>query len=81
MSATPSSPQPSALATSYWRPELVESIQASGLDGHFGEFGGAYVPEVLVPAVQELAAAYLSVRSDPEFWKELDELESKLGPG
>ncbi|HZT06636.1 MAG TPA: tryptophan synthase subunit beta [Chloroflexota bacterium] len=59
---------------SYWRPSLVESIESTGLDGHFGEFGGAYVPEVLIPAAQELARAYLEVRGDPEFWMQLDQL-------
>ena len=58
----------------FWRPQLVESIQSLGLDGHFGEFGGAFVPETLVPAVAELARTYLELRDDLEFWRELDEL-------
>src|SRR5438874_7476505 len=68
-------PKPSALSTSFWRPELNETIQSFGLDGHFGAFGGAFVPEVLVPAVDALAAAYLAVRDDPDFWRELDQIE------
>ena len=58
----------------FWRPDLNETIQSAGLDGHYGEFGGAYVPEVLVPAVEQLTAAYLAARQDHEFWREIDEL-------
>jgi tryptophan synthase beta chain len=35
--------------------------------GYFGEFGGRFVPETLVAPVEELEAAYLAARSDPEF--------------
>jgi len=38
--------------------------------GRFGEFGGCYVPETLVRAVQELNEAYVSIRTDPTFWRE-----------
>ncbi|MGI0009885.1 MAG: tryptophan synthase subunit beta [Nitrosopumilaceae archaeon] len=41
-------------------------------DGKFGEFGGKYIPETLVPAVQELEEAYLKFKNDKEFKKELD---------
>jgi len=40
--------------------------------GYFGPFGGRYVPETLMPALEELASAYLDVRQDPSFWQELD---------
>ncbi len=39
--------------------------------GHFGPFGGVYVPETLMTALQELEAAYLQVRDDPAFQAEL----------
>jgi len=39
--------------------------------GRFGRFGGRYVPETLVPAVEELAAAWDVLRADESFWKEL----------
>ncbi|MEP7003417.1 MAG: tryptophan synthase subunit beta [Chloroflexota bacterium] len=39
--------------------------------GRFGEFGGQYIPETLMPAVAELEAAYLAARSDPAFGREL----------
>jgi tryptophan synthase beta chain len=40
--------------------------------GHFGEFGGRFVPETLVPPLEELTEAYLSVREDPQFKEELE---------
>ena len=42
--------------------------------GRFGRFGGRYVPETLVPALEELDAAYRVARSDPSFRAELDAL-------
>ena len=44
------------------------------LTARFGEFGGQYVPEILIPALHELEAAYASARIDPLFQKELDDL-------
>ncbi|BGP33557.1 bifunctional tryptophan synthase trp1 [Rhodotorula toruloides] len=35
----------------------------------FGDFGGAYVPEALYDALEELTTAYADARADPEFWK------------
>lgn len=40
--------------------------------GYFGEFGGRFVPEVLVPALEELAGAYGRFREDPGFRGKLD---------
>ena len=42
--------------------------------GAFGEFGGMYVPELLVPALEQLERAYEQAKSDPEFRTELDSL-------
>ena len=42
--------------------------------GRFGPYGGRYVPETLVPALDELATAYKAARADPAFQKELDRL-------
>jgi tryptophan synthase beta chain len=39
--------------------------------GRYGEFGGQYLPETLMPAVAELEAAWLDARADPEFRREL----------
>jgi len=42
--------------------------------GHFGPYGGRYVPEVLMAPIEELEAAYLAARSDPSFQSELADL-------
>jgi tryptophan synthase beta chain len=39
--------------------------------GRYGEFGGQYLPETLMPAVAELEAAWLDARGDAEFQREL----------
>ena len=44
------------------------------MDGRFGRFGGAYVPEILVPAITELEVAFLAARDDPAFQAELTDL-------
>lgn len=41
-------------------------------NGHFGIFGGRYVPETLMPALLELEKAYEEIRFDETFWKEVD---------
>ncbi len=42
--------------------------------GRFGEFGGSFVPETLMPCLEELSAAYKEARKDPSFQAELDRL-------
>ena len=42
--------------------------------GRFGPYGGRYVPETLVAALDDLTALYDSVRTEPAFWAELDGL-------
>ncbi|MGH9272199.1 MAG: tryptophan synthase subunit beta, partial [Ilumatobacteraceae bacterium] len=42
--------------------------------GRFGEFGGRFVPETLVPACQELEVAFRDAWGDPSFRAELDGL-------
>ena len=42
--------------------------------GHFGEFGGRYVPEMLMGALDELAEAYEKWKNDEQFQKELNDL-------
>jgi tryptophan synthase beta chain len=44
------------------------------LNGRFGTFGGCYVPEILVPALEQLEAAFLDSQSDPAFASELNQL-------
>jgi tryptophan synthase beta chain len=46
------------------------------VDGRFGEFGGMYVPETLVPACQELDVAFREAWADPSFRAELDDLQA-----
>lgn len=41
-------------------------------DGKFGEFGGKYIPETLVPAIAELEENYLKFKDNKDFKKELD---------
>lgn len=42
--------------------------------GYFGRFGGQFAPETLMPAINELTAAYEEVKNDPSFQAEIDEL-------
>ncbi|GBF04288.1 tryptophan synthase subunit beta [Deinococcus aerius] len=42
--------------------------------GRYGRFGGRYVPETLIPALDELERAYHAAKADPEFLNELDRL-------
>jgi tryptophan synthase beta chain len=44
------------------------------LSGRFGRFGGCYVPEILVPALEQLEAAFLDAQDDPAFATELNDL-------
>jgi len=39
--------------------------------GYYGEFGGRFVPETIIPALDELEAAYQEAMNDPEFQKQL----------
>ncbi|MFN5870378.1 MAG: tryptophan synthase subunit beta [Akkermansiaceae bacterium] len=42
--------------------------------GHFGQFGGMFVPETLMTPLQDLAKAYEDAKADPAFQVELDDL-------
>src|SRR5215469_14020022 len=42
--------------------------------GWFGDYGGRFVPETLVPALDELEAAYSDAQRDPAFAEEMDRL-------
>jgi len=44
------------------------------LNGRFGRFGGCFVPEILVPALEQLEAAFLDAQDDPAFASELNGL-------
>ncbi|HEV2944128.1 MAG TPA: tryptophan synthase subunit beta [Solirubrobacteraceae bacterium] len=54
-------------------------MSAVGIESHppehrFGEYGGQFVPETLMPALAELEQAWLQAREDPEYREELDGL-------
>ena len=44
------------------------------VNGRFGEYGGQYIPETLMNAVQELEEAYNKYKNDPEFKREFKDL-------
>lgn len=53
--------------------KVLQSIESNIL-GHFGPYGGRFVPEALIAALDELSAAHISAQSDPSFQAELLEL-------
>jgi len=67
------------------RTEVVTATASSGIatrsghepdeGGHFGRFGGRFVPEALIAALDELTAFYEKARVDPDFLAELDRLQ------
>ena len=46
--------------------------------GHFGAFGGRFVPETLIPALDELSAEYARAQADPAFAEERERLLARL---
>jgi tryptophan synthase beta chain len=42
--------------------------------GYFGDYGGRFVPETLIPALDELAVAYSELKDDAAFWAEFESL-------
>jgi len=60
------------------RPTLADpgllTADAHGRWGTERQFGGRYVPETLMAALEQLEAAYTAIRDDPVFWSELREL-------
>ena len=54
---------------------MVES-SAYGVDerGYYGQFGGAYIPEMLYPNIEELRENYLNIMAQPDFQAEFDQL-------
>jgi tryptophan synthase beta chain len=49
-------------------------MERTELVGHFGPYGGRFVPEALIAALDELEAAHYSASKDPEFTRELNHL-------
>src|SRR5262249_13352014 len=54
--------------------ETNESYQQPDARGHFGPYGGQFVPETLMHPLEELNSAYQAATGDPEFIRELDHL-------
>jgi tryptophan synthase beta chain len=53
--------------------------EAKAAAGRFGQFGGQYVPETLMPALEELEAALAEARADSAFAEELEALNRDYG--
>ena len=51
--------------------EAIDRFSLPDTRGHFGPYGGMYVPETLMGPLYDLADAYLEIRSDPDFQNEL----------
>jgi len=52
----------------------AQALSVPDARGRFGRYGGRYVPEVLIPALEELSAAWDELCDDPSFRRELDGL-------
>ena len=84
-SGAPAEPSPTPRASKGLTTGSQESVtsleQVMGVpspSGRFGEFGGRFVPEILVPACQELEAAFDEAWNDPAFRGRLDQLLGEL---
>ncbi len=75
--ATP--PPPTHAETDATSPESDAPVRATmavpDADGRFGQFGGRYVPETLIAALDQLAEVYQKASNDERFWDDLRELE------
>jgi tryptophan synthase beta chain len=52
----------------------INTYQQPSGQGYYGEFGGAFIPEMLYGNVEELRSQYLEIMKDPAFRKEMDVL-------
>src|SRR3954470_5711157 len=52
----------------------AHSVQLPDASGRFGRYGGRYVPETLIPALDEITAAYAAAKKDRVFQKRFREL-------
>ena len=51
--------------------EVLHGQSIPGKSGHFGKYGGKFVPETLMPALEQLEKEYLKAKDDPKFNEEL----------
>ncbi len=56
----------------------METVSPGNTVGRFGPYGGRYVPETLMAALQELEREYEKAKADPSFQSELDQLLTKF---
>ncbi|MEE9199329.1 MAG: tryptophan synthase subunit beta, partial [Dehalococcoidia bacterium] len=54
--------------------EPLKAYNLPDSSGHFGEFGGRFIPETLMPVLDELETAYKDAQKDQEFLKQLEGL-------
>lgn len=50
----------------------MKKLSVNPIDGKYGKYGGRFVPETLMVAIEELEEAYGKIKNDPTFKKELD---------
>jgi tryptophan synthase beta chain len=60
-------------------PDSLLDPDAAGRWGVDRDFGGRYVPETLIAALEELEAAWAQTRHDPRFWAELRQMQFHYG--
>ncbi|GAA6035602.1 hypothetical protein JCM8097_004924 [Rhodosporidiobolus ruineniae] len=65
-----SAPLPKLPVSNEDKAKEVEKVEKVAKAARFGDFGGAYVPEALYDALEELTTAYADARADPAFWAE-----------
>ena len=53
---------------------------ATGIEHRYGPYGGQYVPETLMPALEELEKAWIEARRDPAYAEELNRLLAEPAP-
>ena len=53
---------------------ITESVYNVNEKGYYGQFGGAFIPEMLYPNVEELRVSYLSIIAEPAFQEEFQAL-------
>jgi len=50
----------------------MTNLQEFPIAGKYGRYGGKYIPETLIPAINELEDAYVKIRNNPKFKRELN---------
>ena len=53
---------------------ILRGTMTTLLNPYFGEFGGMYVPQILMPALRQLEEAFVSAQKDPEFQAQFNDL-------